>query len=101
MINSEALVKTVLEYVNWKRNAQNNSSEFKEEDIRDVLQALEDLNFRIVSQKQIVDDYRMEEASEVITSWIPEEFHISVTDINTAQIFSDLVHRGWLILPPP
>lgn len=103
MPDTVALVPAVLEIVNIMRNSRFTPDDklpdtLTEQDVRDVLQAVEDLNFKLIHVTVIADDYRMQEASEAISAWSPEG--VEPSDINAAQIFQDLSHKGWLIVPP-
>ena len=104
MADTVALVPAVLEIVNIMRNNKFTTDDkmpvtLTEEDVRDVLQAIEDLNFKLIHHVTVIaDDYRIQEANETISAWLPEG--VEPSDINAAQIFMDLMHKGWLIVPP-
>ncbi len=100
-MNNDAFVQSVRELTTFKlrsQNVLNEKQEVPEIITKELLQSVEDLGFKILPDKAIVDDFRMEEANLVISNWLPEG--IEPSDVNSAQIFSDLKSRGWLILPP-
>jgi len=69
-----------------------------DEIVKDTITAIELLAYDLVKKTPVVDDYRMQGASEVMSQWITE---VSAEDIPSAQIFIDLQRRGWTIIPPP
>ena len=100
MNNSEHLIEAVQEEVGLKRMSNNEEEILREKDVRDVLQALENMGYSILKNESIKDDYQTEIVSGIIQQWLPEEWKGSQQDIPGAQILLDLQSKGWVILPP-
>jgi hypothetical protein len=103
MPETTAVIPAILELVNMNRGYTYGSDapiryRLEEKDVQDVLFALTALDFKIIHNTVIVDDYKMQQANEVISAWMPEG--IEPEDINAAQIFIDLKSKGWVIVPP-
>ena len=74
MNNSEHLIEAVQEEVGLKRMSNNEEEILREKDVRDVLQALENMGYSILKNESIKDDYQTEIVSGIIQQWLPEEW---------------------------
>jgi len=101
-MNTQDFITAVTEVVNNRLHQQNllpADEKIPEVFVRETLQSIEDLEYKILQDTPIVDNFRAQEANEVIENWLPENI-TSSADINSAQIFNDLRSRGWHIIAP-
>jgi hypothetical protein len=71
------------------------------ETLNEILQSIEDIGFQIIpAATDVVDDFRSQEVSSVIATWLPEEWSGEASEIPGAQILQHLQHTGWIIIPP-
>jgi len=67
--------------------------------IREILQSIEDLGYKIVPANTEIDSTRLYEFSQTIARWCAKE-GVESDDINAPQVLQSLLSDGWLILPP-